>query len=414
MDGLGSLLGSFITSAATPAIGGLAGEAVSTGLDLTQNELLKDITQTTVGALAGAGVGAGLGALTGGKAGALGGALTGGVGGGLGGYNAQEIAKIFGGQQSVGPSQGSQVEPQASPMGPVSNADIAGRSDLDALLMGKQSPAQMSAVRSPISANAPVAPNLPPVQQPAPATPQPSALKGYTDFLKQNFEPLALGSFGGTALTTTNQYNQSAEKYKRQQQLEKLMEQQNALNFARSVYGYADGGAVNLGISNPNVHIHLPAWAQEDFQREGGLAALQPGIDNGFANGGYVNTAPFDPNEFYPQSRIPSAKPYPGAASTSVVNTLAHGASFARGGLIEGDGDGMSDSIPARVSGQEEVRVADGEYHIPKEIVAKFGKDKLHKMMTNVRKSAHAKKGAQIQQDAGKRAFIKTLTGVKA
>lgn len=424
MYGLEGILGNLITSVATPAVGGIFGEMAGTALsDVTQSELLKDITQTTTGALAGAGVGAGLGALTGGKSGALSGAITGGVGGGLGGYNADDIAKMFGTQQSVQPPLGTQIAPEApAPLqqpldafrssetmqnaGGIGSpsiykksvAGLYGQPDLnirDTDIPG----ARLDASSSPYS---------------PPAVSQPSALKGYADFLKQNYEPLAGGFYLGSAYGSSQDTQEQAKKFKQQQALRKLIEDQQAHQFAQSVYGYADGGPVNVGLANPAINIHFPAWAQEDFQREGGLAALQPGMNNGFANGGYINTQPFEPQQFYPQSRISSAQPYAAAGNTRVIDTLSDGASFARGGLIDGQGDGMSDDIPANISGQEEVRVADGEYLVPKEVVAKYGDAKLKAMLAKVRHAAHAKKGSQLIQDAGKKAFIQTLSGIKA
>ena len=404
MYGLESLLGNVITSIATPAIGGLVGDAAGTALkDVTQNELLKELTQTTMGALSGAAVGAGLGALTGGKSGALGGALSGGVGGGLGGYHAQDIAQMFGmgsgAPQGVGAPQGGQI--QAPP--PVAmDYNLSSYANKPIPGVGMATAQQV--------------PTIPPtVQQPtaptSPAPTQPSAFKQYANFLGENKEPLMLGTFGGMSIPTMSQYNQSAENYKRQQQLAGLAANQSARNFARSVYGMADGGPVELGMANPQISVRIPAYAQDEIEREGGLAALQPGLRmDGYANGGYINLQPEPQGGFYPMSQIASARPYPAATPqrTEVLQNYEHG------GLLKGQGDGMSDDIPARVSGREEVRVADGEYVIPRHIAQKIGAGKLHKAMKAVRQAAHAKKGQQLEQDAGKRAFIKALTGVHA
>ena len=412
MYGLEGILGNLVTSVATPAIGGIVGDVVSKEIE---DQLLKEITQTTAGALSGAAVGAGLGALTGGKSGAMSGALTGGVGGGVGGYNAPQISQMFGMDQGVGAPQAGQITPQASPMPPVSNAQMMQQDPTLAAISPKQSPAQLNAVRNAMPATAQQNP-IQNIQAPTPQAPtqQPSAFKGYADFLKQNYEPLAGGFFLGSSIGATQDTNEQAKKYKQQNALMDLINQRNARGFAQSLYGYADGGPVEVGLANPQINVHFPAWAQEDIQREGGLAALQPGIKQGMATGGYVNVHPFDPQEFHPQSQIPSAQPYAGAAPTSVVNTLSEGASFARGGLIDGHGDGMSDSIPANIGGREPVKVADGEYLIPREIAHKYGPEKLKAAMTKIRAAAHAKKGQQVKQDAGKRALISTLGGIKA
>lgn len=146
-----------------------------------------------------------------------------------------------------------------------------------------------------------------------------------------------------------------------------------------------------------------------------------------FANGGYANVQPFNPQEFYPQSHIPSAQPYAAAAPTSVIDTLSEGASFAeggsayeKGGFLDGPGDGMSDDIPANIDGHEEIRLADGEFVVPPEMVSLIGggdpeegKRLLDQLLPMVRQAAHGKK-EQVKQDAGKLAAEKLLTRKKA
>ena len=139
-----------------------------------------------------------------------------------------------------------------------------------------------------------------------------------------------------------------------------------------------------------------------------GLGSHLSGL-KGKAAGGYINLQPMGETT-YPQALIPRAQPY--AAASPQRREVVGG--FARGGLIDGAGDGMSDSIPAHIEGQEPVKVADGEYLIPKEVAEKYGPEKLKHMMTKVRAAAHAKKGKQIVQDAAKRALISSLTGVQA
>ena len=67
---------------------------------------------------------------------------------------------------------------------------------------------------------------------------------------------------------------------------------------------------------------------------------------------------------------------------------------FAKGGrFLEGDGDGMSDDIPAVIAGREPARLADGEFVIPADVVShlgngssKAGAKRLHDMMNRIRK----------------------------
>jgi hypothetical protein len=75
---------------------------------------------------------------------------------------------------------------------------------------------------------------------------------------------------------------------------------------------------------------------------------------------------------------------------------------FAKGGMkgalpprfLQGDGDGMSDSIKARIGGVQEARLADGEFVVPADVVShlgngssKAGAKKLYSMMDKIRKA---------------------------
>jgi hypothetical protein len=70
---------------------------------------------------------------------------------------------------------------------------------------------------------------------------------------------------------------------------------------------------------------------------------------------------------------------------------------FATGGtprFLSGGGDGMSDSIPATIEGNQEARLADGEFVIPADVVShlgngssKAGAKQLYSMMDRVRQA---------------------------
>jgi len=237
-----------VTSVATPAIGGLAGDFITKEVvDNTMPQLLKEMTQTTVGALSGAAVGAGLGAITGGKSGAISGALTGGVGGGLGGYHAPEISQMFGinqpSPQGVGAPQGSRGEitgqllkgtefnPQQTLLPP---AGGVGPGAPGGGYMGV-SKDTMSAIKDLGGAPppGPVTQNMVNVQRPletagATPPPAPSEYKGYMDFLKKNYEPLAGGFFLGSAYGASQDTKEQGEQLQHDQILKNLIEQQQA------------------------------------------------------------------------------------------------------------------------------------------------------------------------------------------
>jgi len=78
---------------------------------------------------------------------------------------------------------------------------------------------------------------------------------------------------------------------------------------------------------------------------------------------------------------------------------------YATGGYLDGHGDGMSDSIPATIEGQQPARLADGEFVVPADVVShigngssKAGAQRLYKMLHKVRKArtGNPKQGKQI------------------
>ncbi len=78
---------------------------------------------------------------------------------------------------------------------------------------------------------------------------------------------------------------------------------------------------------------------------------------------------------------------------------------YAKGGYLNGAGDGMSDSIPATIEGKQPARLADGEFVIPADVVShlgngstKAGSKRLYAMLDKVRKARTGtkKQGKQI------------------
>jgi hypothetical protein len=73
--------------------------------------------------------------------------------------------------------------------------------------------------------------------------------------------------------------------------------------------------------------------------------------------------------------------------------------SAAKGRYLKGDGDGMSDSIPATINGRQPARLADGEFVVPADVVSHIGNGssdagakKLYAMMDKVRVARTGKK----------------------
>jgi len=81
---------------------------------------------------------------------------------------------------------------------------------------------------------------------------------------------------------------------------------------------------------------------------------------------------------------------------------------FAKGGYLDGAGDGMSDSIPATIEGKQPARLADGEFVVPADVVShigngssKAGSKRLYAMMDKVRhaRTGNKKQGKQIKPE---------------
>lgn len=72
---------------------------------------------------------------------------------------------------------------------------------------------------------------------------------------------------------------------------------------------------------------------------------------------------------------------------------------YAAGGkFLRGPGDGMSDDIKANINGEQEARLADGEFVVPADVVSHIGNgsseagaDRLYKMMADIRKARTGK-----------------------
>jgi len=109
-------------------------------------------------------------------------------------------------------------------------------------------------------------------------------------------------------------------------------------------------------------------------------------------------------------SIAPAQPSFPTAATYNPVQAMgptyfaglnAPGAQMAKGGYLDGQGDGMSDSIPATIEGKQPARLADGEFVVPADVVShigngssKAGSKRLYAMLDKVR---HARTGNKKQ-----------------
>ena len=87
--------------------------------------------------------------------------------------------------------------------------------------------------------------------------------------------------------------------------------------------------------------------------------------------------------------------PYTGQQQFAMGGGVSNLGSYSDGGrLLRGPGDGVSDSIPARIGAKQEARLADGEFVVPARIVSELGNGsteagarQLYAMMDRVQKN---------------------------
>ena len=387
----------------------------------------------TMGALTGTALGAGTGALAGGTlsaaqgkgfgAGALGGAISGGVGG-FGGSNLPGIDSSGGTEVALG-------NPNMSPR-------LAPNPTLDPLLT-KETPYVGPQSLTPPPAVGPT------IGQASKG--QFNAMGANQDAAMEWLKPTGMGALLGSGAQGMVEQNQAmatqmrneklaAQANEQQQQdyfkdlgypLAPLSTLNNPNNQAQFDYykniispksGYSVGGPVSMTIPMDGVPVtatfpekYASELEQLNIPQEINEAKSVIQKDVGMANGGYINTQPVNPNNTYPQSQIPSAQPY--AATTPQRHEVLD--YYKDGGFLDGPGDGMSDDIAANIDGEEEIRLADGEFVVPPDLVRMLGfgdPEEGAKLLDNllpiVRQAAHGKK-EQIKQDAGKLAAEKML-----
>jgi hypothetical protein len=138
---------------------------------------------------------------------------------------------------------------------------------------------------------------------------------------------------------------------------------------------------------------------------------LQGEVPQAFAGSQYVEGAP--PKEMsnggiIAPTNSPDSSPYflsPSAPQPREVLSYksgqdnSSGSDYAKGGYLNGPGDGMSDHIPATINGKQPAKLSDGEFVLPADIVAsigngsnKAGSTKLYAIMDKIRQSKYGRK----------------------
>lgn len=237
------------------------------------------------------------------------------------------------------------------------------------------------------------------------------------------------------------EYNGPLSKYKLSPNFQGYTAQRP--DYYRRTLGYADGGNVQAPQTDffPQAQFNQSQYATPT-QRPASTEVINADFDaavnpyNGnptmFAAGGDVKKKK---PKTTPESVISSMDPYQ-ASMARVENAMAQGhlrtgleeipskykelgvINVAQGGqlggysdggrMLKGPGDGMSDSIPASISGKQPARLADGEFVVPADVVSHLGNGstdagakRLYSMMDNVRKArtGSKKQGKEIKAD---------------
>lgn len=173
-----------------------------------------------------------------------------------------------------------------------------------------------------------------------------------------------------------------------------------SMNTAKTL-GYADGGSVD---STPSLNLdNLPALNLNTGATNPGITAIITSSNNDkqrnpFNNAG-INFASDNRGGLFNNSNVRFGSN--GINPTQQWRTIG----MAHGGYLDGQGDGMSDSIPATIEGKQPARLADGEFVVPADVVShlgngssKAGSQRLYSMLDKVRRArtGNVKQGKQI------------------
>lgn len=361
-----------------------------------------------ISAATGAAVGAGSSALTGGDPlkgalyGGLGGAVTGGIGGAAGaaGTSAAEAATAAAGEEAAKAvaSEGINTVANESLMGSL-------QSNIDPSLLEGMSKAD-------------VAMTAPNVQ--STATNQISGMSNLTPEAKQAYiSSLGSGQNPQDVVASAGSANEAIGIGNKPSFGLRANEFMSDPWNAAKVGGYgglmANATLHKADYEMPGTEPYKGQLSKFKYNRD----TFQAPTPATFAYGGPVEALSAQ-NQYYNNSRVPNSG-YDVGVNAIGEETFANGGITAlrRGGMgidslggysdggrmLKGPGDGMSDSIPARIGHKQEARLADGEFVVPADVVSHLGNGstdagakQLYSMMDKVRTARTGRKaqGRQI------------------
>jgi hypothetical protein len=177
--------------------------------------------------------------------------------------------------------------------------------------------------------------------------------------------------------------------------------------------GTTIGSAMGLFDSNTPLTGYQGSIPEYDVKRE-----VVPGTYNPDRRAGSGGQRYFTDTQYVPKSETPATPmSAEGLAALNAANpaqeikdpvtTMAAGgiAQLKKGQYLNGATDGMADKIPARIEGEQEARLSDGEFVIPADVVSHLGNGNsdagakvLKDMMSRVRKArtGNKKQGKEI------------------
>jgi hypothetical protein len=172
--------------------------------------------------------------------------------------------------------------------------------------------------------------------------------------------------------------------------------------------GYAEGGVASLELPDPSKTVSAPENLENMILNETAKTEmLENQLNNMTSNAlntGNIPTQNYAPGALSNVAAGMQNQSVPPQASF-VQNLTSARTGYAKGGYLNGAGDGMSDSIPATIEGKQPARLADGEFVIPADVVShlgngstKAGSKRLYAMLDKVRKARTGtkKQGKQI------------------
>jgi hypothetical protein len=172
--------------------------------------------------------------------------------------------------------------------------------------------------------------------------------------------------------------------------------------------GYAEGGVASLELPDPSKTAPAPENLENMILNETAKTNMLENQLNNMTstalNTGNIPTQNYAPGAISNVASAMQNQPVP-PETAFLQNLTSARTGYAKGGYLNGDGDGMSDSIPATIEGKQPARLADGEFVIPADVVShlgngstKAGSKRLYAMLDKVRKARTGtkKQGKQI------------------